>query len=448
MISNDKIKSKLLKMAFNGDLLGIKEKVESNKGYYAIPNNWEWKKIGDIVNIVNGFTPLRTEKTFWDKPEINWFTIEDMRRQGHFINKTEQFITKKALGNSSNRLLPPNTILLCCTASVGEVAFTNIPLTTNQQFNGLIVKDSFKNDINPLYIFEYAKTLKDILIEKAGKTTINFVSTKKLSEILIPIPSYDEQNEIVSKLEPALELIEHKEKNDNKMIKLKEILKEKIIDSAIHGTLVENDNQNSEDLIEHIKKERSKYSLKESTDKINNSAIEFAIPKNWNLIELYQLYNFIDYRGMTPNKISEGVPLITATNIRSGYLDMTKKDYITEEDYNKRLSRGETKQGDLLFTTEAPMGNCAINTFNKCSTGQRIITFQTYGDSILCNKLFMYFINSKPIQQEIKDNATGVTATGIKASKLKKVLIPVPPFEEQKRIVEKIESLFELIEQL
>ncbi len=298
------------------------------------------------------------------------------------------------------------------------------------------------------YIMYFIALNKELLKGNKTGAAIPHLNKKLFTSLKLHVPKKELQNEIVDKIDSTFELLNQKEKNDQDRIKLKEVLKERIIDSAIHGTLVENGNQDSSDLIEYIKKERKKYSLKESTDKINNSAIEFDIPKNWNLIELYQLYNFIDYRGMTPNKISEGVPLITATNIRSGYLDMSKKDYITEEDYDNRLSRGETKMGDLLFTTEAPMGNCAINTFNKCSTGQRIITFQTYGDSVLCNKLFMYFINSKAFQQEIKDNATGVTATGIKASKLKKMLIPVPPLEEQKRIVEKIESLFELIEQL
>ena len=427
MNSNDRVKSKLLKMAFNGDLLGIKEKVESDKGYYAIPNNWEWKKIGDIVNIINGFTPLRTETSFWDKPEINWFTIEDMRIQGHFINKTEQFITKKALGNSSNRLLPPNTILLCCTASVGEVAFTNIPLTTNQQFNGLIVKDNYKNDINPLYIFEYAKTLKDILIEKAGKTTINFVSTKKLSDIYIPIPSYDEQNMIVNKLESVFELIDKKEKNDQKKNKLKETLKEKIIDIAIHGKLVENNSELSQLKLEPIK---------------DNST--FNIPNNWVWTYLKDISDYGKNKKKNGKDIKDNEWILELEDIEKDTGRILKKVYQKER---KAVSdKNIFKENDVLYGKLRPyLNKCVIaHESGYCSTEIEPITLieyvlPEYLHIVMTSKYFLNYVNSC---------SYGAKMPRLGTKDGQNAKIPLPPLEEQKKIVEKIESLFELIEQL
>lgn len=184
---------------------------KSNKKYVEIysddlPSTWKRFKFKDLFDIVNGFTPLRSNDEFWNKKEIPWFTIEDINLQGRTINHTKQFITKKALGKSSKRLLPPNTVLLCCTASVGEYAITNIPLTTNQQFNGLIIKDELKKYILPMYLYEFVKTLKPKLLSKSGKTTFNFLSTKKLSEFEIPIPPLEEQQRIVDKIEQLLPL--------------------------------------------------------------------------------------------------------------------------------------------------------------------------------------------------------------------------------------------------
>ena len=184
---------------------------KSNKKYVEIysddlPSTWKRFKFKDLFDIVNGFTPLRSNDEFWNKKEIPWFTIEDINLQGRTINHTKQFITKKALGKSSKRLLPPNTVLLCCTASVGEYAITNIPLTTNQQFNGFIIKDELKKYILPMYLYEFVKTLKPKLLSKSGKTTFNFLSTKKLSEFEIPIPPLEEQQRIVDKIEQLLPL--------------------------------------------------------------------------------------------------------------------------------------------------------------------------------------------------------------------------------------------------
>jgi restriction endonuclease S subunit len=92
---------------------------------------WEVKKLGDVCDIINGSTPLRTNSEFWHNGTVPWFTIDDIRKQGRRISHTEQFVTKAAL--KKLRVLPVNTVLLCCTASIGEYAITEIELTTNQQ---------------------------------------------------------------------------------------------------------------------------------------------------------------------------------------------------------------------------------------------------------------------------------------------------------------------------
>ena len=158
-------------------------------------------KLGDVCKIVNGFTPLKSNPSYWVCGTIPWFTIDDVRKRGRFIYETQQFITSEALVKNTERLIPPESVLLCCTASIGEYAFTKIPLTTNQQFNALIVKDEWKEKLLSLYLYEFSKTLKETLIRSAGKTTIHFVSVGKVSNISIPLPSLDIQREIVGKLE-------------------------------------------------------------------------------------------------------------------------------------------------------------------------------------------------------------------------------------------------------
>ncbi|MAM29602.1 MAG: hypothetical protein CMC13_11325 [Flavobacteriaceae bacterium] len=180
-------------------------------------DGWVIKKLDEICNVFNGSTPLRRKKEFWDNGSINWFTIEDIRKQGRIINHTSQKITEIGYESSSLKLLPKKTILICCTASVGEYAITNIELTTNQQFNGLVVID--KKEVLPEYLFYFTSTVKKKLLNVSGKTTIDFVSIKKLKSLKIPIPPIEEQQQIVQILDEAFAKIDQAIANIEQNIK-------------------------------------------------------------------------------------------------------------------------------------------------------------------------------------------------------------------------------------
>ena len=173
----------------------LKKKLDSEYKYYFI---------NDICDVVNGSTPSRKNKSYWEKGTIPWFTIDDLREQGHYIKKTRQKITNTALKETTIKIVPKNSILLCCTTSVGECAFSEIELTTNQQFNSLIIKDEFKDLILPKFLFWMCTLVKKELLRNSGKTSFDFISGKKVKEISIPIPKIDKQKEILKKIEQEL----------------------------------------------------------------------------------------------------------------------------------------------------------------------------------------------------------------------------------------------------
>ena len=177
--------------------------------------------------------------------------------------------------------------------------------------------------------------------------------------------------------------------------------------------------------------------------------IPFELPEGWAWCKLNDIYNFIDYRGATPTKITNGIPLVTAKNVKSGYIDYTVDDYISEEEFNERQQRGVSKKGDILFTTEAPLGNAALADIEKFSAGQRLITFQHYGSkNELINYVMLMFILSEFFQQQLYINKTGSTVTGIKAAILKTLWIPVPPYNEQLRMSNTLKSAINLVESI
>jgi len=161
---------------------------------------WKTVKLGDVCRIVNGSTPSRKESRFWEDGDVSWFTIDDMREQGRDIFSTAQHVTQSAVEEKKAKVVPENSVLLCCTASIGEAAIARQAMATNQQFNALT---PVTEELLCEYLYYVATTLKAKLLSVSGSTTISFVSMGKLKEIEIPLPPLAEQQRIVAKLDSA-----------------------------------------------------------------------------------------------------------------------------------------------------------------------------------------------------------------------------------------------------
>lgn len=167
---------------------------------------WSYKKLGEVCEIRGGATPLRTNDAFWTNGNIPWFTIDDIREQGKYITFTNQKITEAA--KEKLFTFPTGTIMLCCTASLGACSIAKIELTSNQQFNGLMIKN--REELLEEYLYYFATTLTPILLSLSGKATINFVSRAKVEKIEIPIPPLATQQQIVSELDLLSHILDQK----------------------------------------------------------------------------------------------------------------------------------------------------------------------------------------------------------------------------------------------
>ncbi len=153
----------------------------------------------------------------------------------------------------------------------------------------------------------------------------------------------------------------------------------------------------------------------------------------------------IDYRGKTPVKTLEGIPLITAKVIKNGRIE-TPNEFIAEDEYENWMKRGIPEFGDVVLTTEAPLGEVAqINTNQKIALAQRVITLRGK-KNIIDSTYLKYFLFSSLGQSNLKARETGSTVTGIKQSELRKVEILAPDFYTQTQIAQILSSLDNKIE--
>lgn len=152
----------------------------------------------------------------------------------------------------------------------------------------------------------------------------------------------------------------------------------------------------------------------------------------------------IDYRGKTPEKTEHGIPLITAKIVKGGQIKKPE-EFISIDDYDSWMRRGIPQSGDVIVTTEAPLGEVAQLDNRRVALAQRLITLRGKKD-LLDNTFLKYLMQSEFVQNQLKAKESGSTVSGIKQSELRKINLFIPPLPTQHAIVRILGSLDDKIE--
>ena len=180
----------------------------------------EWSKttIGACAEIFQGGTPSTTNSRFWGGSVI-WVTPSEITKlPTMYIDDSERKITEEGVQNSSAKLLPAGTILLCTRATIGDLAIAKKPMTTNQGFKNLVCN----SDVHNVFFAYLLRTLKPIMLSLAIGTTFLEISKRNLSSIEISMPNYPEQKAIADVLAAMDKEIKDLEDERNKMIQIRE----------------------------------------------------------------------------------------------------------------------------------------------------------------------------------------------------------------------------------
>lgn len=251
----------VLKHAFEGKLTN-NWRINSNEIANQDKSTWTLKKIGEIGIIVSGGTPSTKNIEYW-KNEISWITPSDLSNyKNKYIEKGKRGISKIGLKNSAAKLLPKNSILFSSRAPIGYVVISKNELATNQGFKNLILDESYFHE----YVYYFLLSQKQNAESLASGTTFLELTAKNFSRIMIPIPTYKEQVEIVNEIDYRFTQIEDLHKSIKENLKRLEIFRQTILQKAFSGKLVpqfETDEPASE-LLKRIKKEIKKYQIQQN----------------------------------------------------------------------------------------------------------------------------------------------------------------------------------------
>lgn len=158
---------------------------------------WVEKKLGEICEFQNGYTPSKAVNSFWENGTIPWFRMEDIRTNGRILSDAIQHITEEAVKGS---LFPANSIIMSTTATIGEHALLIVDSLANQQFTNLTFRKSLTQAVDVMWFYHYCFILGEwckMNINEGGLASVNMID---FSNVMIPLPSVKEQSAIASVL--------------------------------------------------------------------------------------------------------------------------------------------------------------------------------------------------------------------------------------------------------
>lgn len=351
-------------------------------------SSYQLVKLQDVCQIESGGTPSSNNPSFWDG-DINWATLVDVKNK--YTNSTKRKITQAGLKNSSAKILPVETVLFSSRATIGEVSITNVELATNQGFKNFICD---RNKILPEYLYYILKKEAKNIADSAPSTTFKEISKSKLGEYIIPLPSINNQKQIIRKLNQA-DLIRHKRKQSLNLL-----------DQYLKSIFLEM-----------------------FGDPINN-------PKKWNNTILESLTKKItDGTHKTPRYTSTGVKFISAKNIKRESIDWTDIKYISEEEHRLLYKRCNPEKGDLLLTKSGSLGMIAIVDVDfEFSLFESLALLKV--DKELIDPIYLReYLNLEQIKNLYLKITKGVGVKHLHLIDIKTLPVIVPPISEQKKFV-------------
>lgn len=360
---------------------------------------WEYKKLGEVCEVVTGTTPKTNIPEYWGKGHY-WVTPAELNDTTVYIDKTERQITDEALSKTKLRLLPVGTVLLSSRAPIGKVAIANAEMYCNQGFKNCICSEA----INNKYLFYFLRLKKDYLNSLGRGATFKEISKSIVESIKIPLPPKSTQLAIVSELDKINELIRLK----------KEQLKD--FDNLAQSLFYEM-----------------------FGDPVENE-------KGWEVKKLDNVCNITSSKRIFADEYTNtGIPFYRSKEVieRSKGLPISVELFISEERYNEIKEKfGVPKIGDILITAVGTIGKIwAIDTDNKFYFKDGNLVWLKDIDNQLANSCFFRRLLEYLIEEYKKTNANGAAYNALTIAKLKLMSCPLPPLPLQRLFAQRIEQI-------
>ncbi len=418
---------------------------------FPIPPTWKWVRFGEIANINGGYA---FKSTLYKDRGIRVIRISDFDEQGF---KNDKIVRYEYSSELEQYLIENNNIIMAMTGgTVGKSYYVQeIPerLVSNQR----VATIKITCNINPRYInYVVLSSIIQADIQSSKNSTNDNISMDLIKNFRIPLPPLEEQKRIVVKIEELEPLINQYNQAEQELStlndKFSEQLKKSILQYAIQGKLVAQDENDepAEVLYAKIQAEKQKL-IKEGKIKkdkplppITEDEIPFPIPPTWKWVRLGEIG--YTQTGTTPSTsnpkyFGKDIPFIKPADI-----------FLTRINYNNeglsilgsQKSRIIEKNSILMVCIGGSIGKCFKNTQRVCCN-QQINTITPY---IVSKDYLLYTLQSDYFYKSVWSKATGTATSIVNKNSWECICIPLPPLAEQHRIVAKVNELLKYCEKL
>ena len=446
---------------------------------FEIPQGWEWERWGNISQSIQyGYNAPALEHG-----TIKMVRISDIQENKVLWDSVPYCMIEE--NDIETYLLKANDILFARTGGTVGKSFLVDNVPERAIYAGYLIRTRYSSMLNPRYMKMFMES--QLYWEQLKNGTIATAQPncngKTLAKMLLPIPPTKEQDRIVGKLTQLSSFLNnytlYQERLNLLNEEIKEQLKKSILQEAIQGKLVPQltEEGTAQDLLEQIKTEKqkivkegklkksalndsvifrgddNKYYEKSGEDTICiDDEIPFDIPVNWAWVRLDDICSFI-HRGKSPKySLIKKYPVVAQKcNQWSGF-SIEKAKFIEPQSISSYKEEYILQDEDLMWNSTGlgTLGRMAIyykrlNPYELAVVDSHVTVIRPYKQYVVSEYLYYYFA-SNTVQSVIEDKSDGSTKQKELSTKtVKSYLVPLPPMEEQKRIIEKVEELTQLL---
>ncbi len=431
-------------------------------------DSWPRSTVGEIFALVGGGTPSTERESYWGG-RVPWVSSADIDQD--FGLHPRRTVSDEGLANSPASAVPIESVIVVTRVGLGKVGLVKqAPICFSQDCHALLPVDG----IDPRFTAYQLKWSALSFLGQSRGTTINGITKKQLSSTPFLVPPSNEQcrladalDELFSDLDAGVAALERARER----LKLYRV---SVLKAAVEGELTaewRGDHPYTEpaaELLSRIRAERrqrweedqlAKFKLKQqelpkdwrakykepvAPDTTNLP----GLPAGWCWATTTVCFFIIDYRGRTPPFCESGVPHLRSTNIKGGRIVWENLTYVSEQTFDRYMTRGLPRKGDILFTTEAPLGEAALAPGDRrFSVAQRLVILSPVSPALLPSFMLIQLMANE-FQAAIARKGTGTTVKGVSSRNFRDVPLRVPPLGEQQAIVECVEDQLSVIEHL
>lgn len=438
---------------------------------FEIPDSWEWVRLGSICEIARGGSPRPIKQFLTDDPNgINWIKIGDSDKGGKYINETKEKIIPE--GMSKSRFVHRGDFLLTNSMSFGRPYILNVDGCIH---DGWLVLSGYQTayDKDFLYYLLASSFAYYQFCEVVSGAVVKNLNSDKVACALFPLPPINEQHRIVAKIEELLPYIERYGKAEEHLTAINttfpEALKKSILQEAVQGKLVpqDPDDEPASVLLERIRAEKQvlikagkirkdkhesaiitrdkiPYEIIDGKERCLADEVPFEIPDSWCWCRLGTIFQHNTGKTLnSSNHQGTMMQYITTSNL---YWDRFELDKLREMLFtDSEVEKCTVTKGDLLVCEGGDIGRAAIWNYDYPMRIQNHIhRLRSYAPVEVYFFYYVFYL----YKRAGLIGGKGIGIQGLSSNAIDKLLIPLPPLAEQKKIVAKIEELMQYCDKL